>query len=150
MIRRVVAGVFLLANVAGPAWADACGTASHGSNMTNTQIMTLLNPGTGIYACYNNGTRRESNETLLAGTQFQEYHKGGSTVEIEGAYAISESSLNHGLLTYTYNSGGVYSYRVCTDASAAPTYYFVANAGPGLTAGQVLNIVVSTSPANAC
>jgi hypothetical protein len=140
MKRAIVAGLFLLANVVGPAWADQCGTAGHTSDMSNTQISTLLAPGTGIYTCYNNGSRRENNETLLSNGHFQEYHFGGATVEDEGTYTINNLS-GGGAIRYTYNSGGVYTYRICTDASSAPTYFFINN-----SSNAVLRIVVSSAP----
>jgi hypothetical protein len=97
MKRVIVAGVFLLANVAGPVMAATCASLGAGVNLPATgatSITSLLAAGTGVYTCYNrvapgNPGTRENNETLINGTQFQEYHNGGSTVELEGTSLLS-------------------------------------------------------------
>jgi hypothetical protein len=139
MNRIAVAGIILFANVAGPAMADC--SAFDGA-MTATAITSLLVPegnyGT-VYSCYNNGTRRENNETLFNGTQFQEYHNGGATVELEGTYTIVGTDSNPGIITYMYNSGGVFAYNICVTPSGS-TYQFVNTSTP-----PNLGIVVSAS-----
>jgi hypothetical protein len=140
MKRVIVAGIFLLANVAGPAMADACSTAGHGNNLPATgtpSITSLLAPGTGVYTCYNPGTR-ENNETLINGTQFQEYHNGGATSEIEGTYTIT-SPATGGLISYKYKSGGTFNYHICNTPSGS-TYFFIN------TSNAVFPIVVSSGP----
>ena len=153
MKRAIVAGVFLLANVVEPAMAQisvlACANAGHGSNMTVAQINTLLNPGAGIYACYNTvsfghaGTR-ENNESLVGGGNFQDYKKGGSDpkdpTKILGTYTIGLGNYG-GQIVYHYTGGGAFAYLICTDASTAPEYYFIR-----VPSGQVLNVYVTPSP----
>lgn len=132
MMRVIVAGVFLLANVAGPAMADACSTAGHGSNLPATatlptvSIASVLSPGGGVYACYNrvsfgNLGTRENNETLLTGSgpttpitgSFQEYHNGGATVQLEGTYTITTLA-SGGVVEYKYVPGKTFSYYICS------------------------------------
>jgi hypothetical protein len=148
MQRIIVAGVFALANIVGPAMADVCSAAGHTGDLTGTAIITLLSPGTGtVYACYNPGSRRENNETLLTGGttlpvsgNFQEYHTGGTTVELEGTYTITNNATNGGLITYVYKSGGTYAYRICSD-NVGTTYHYINN-----STNAVLNIVITASP----
>lgn len=135
MNRITIAGLFLLANIAGPAMADC---SAYGGPMTASAITTLLQPGGGVYACYNPGSHRENNETLINGTQVQEYHTGGSTVELEGTYAITTSG-SAGVITYTYNSGGAFSYNICV-TPAGNAYQFV-----NTSTGTNYTIVVSAS-----
>jgi hypothetical protein len=143
MTRTVVAGAFLLANLIGPAFADTCATAVHGGDLSQAAITTLLNPGGGVYACYNNGTKRENNETLLGSGQFQEYHTGGSTVQLEGTYTLTSTTdsdnASAGVITYTYTSGGTYAYYICS-ANSGTTYYFINTSG-----APVIPLVVSAS-----
>jgi hypothetical protein len=141
MKRVAVAGFFLVANIAGPAVAADC--SALGGAMTGAQIQALLAPGTGVYACYNNGSKRENNETLLSGTTtgtVQEYHTGGTTVENEGSYTISVTS--PGVITYTYTSGaGPYAYNICVNPVSGTTYQFV-----NASNANGYNIVISNGP----
>jgi len=159
MKRAIVAGVFLLANVAGPALADACATAGHGNNLPATgtpSVASVLNPGGGVYTCYNrvsfgNPGTRENNETLLIGSgpntpitgNFQEWHNGGSTIENEGTYTITTGSDNtSGIVTYSYTSSGPFTYFICSDTTHTPTYYFINYTNNAI----VLPVVVSSGP----
>ena len=138
MKRVIIAGLFLLADIVGPAMADSCN--SHGGAMTGNQIQALLNPGTNVYACYNPGTGRQNNETLLTGTTsgtFQEYHKGGATVQNEGTYTIAGGT-GTGTITYAYTVGGTDIYNICLTASG--TNYFFLN-----SANKLLTIAVTAT-----
>jgi hypothetical protein len=139
MKQLIVAGVFVLTNVVGPAMAQTpC--SPFGGFMTGNGIQSLLNPGTNVYACYNPGTR-ENNETLLTGTtsgSFQEYHKGGATIQNEGMYTISGGA-STGTIQYAYTGGKSYTYDICLNPSGN-TYQFV-----NTSTNALLSIVVTTS-----
>ncbi len=141
MKRAIVAGVFLFANVAGPVMAD-CGTTGHVANLSEAAIISLLSPGGGVYACYNPGTGRQNNETLLGsgtGGTFQEYHMGGATVQNEGNWIIGTFA-NSGTIAYAYSQGGTLFYFICSDNSGS-NYHFVNE-----NTDAVLNITISTGP----
>jgi len=140
MMRIIVAGVFVLTNVVGPAMAQTPCTP-FGGNMTGNAIQALLNPGHNVYTCYNPGTR-ENNETLLNGTTsgtFQEYHTGGTTIQNEGNYTISGGA-GTGTIAYAYTGGKTYTYDICV-TPAGNTYQFV-----NTSTNALLSIVVTTSP----
>ena len=136
-MRVAVAGLFLLANIAGPAFADQCSNVNDGGNLLATatlpasSIASVLDPGGNVYACYNNGTARENNETLLTGSggttpitgSFQEYHKGGSTVQAEGTFTITTAGTG-GIVEYHYTGGKTFSYYICSTTSGN-IYYFI-------------------------
>jgi len=118
--------------------ADSCN--NHGGSMTGDQIQALLHPGTNVYACYNPGTGRQNNETLLTGTTsgtFQEYHKGGATVQNEGTYTIAGGT-GTGTITYAYTVGGTDTYNICLTPSGT-TYSFLNSAN------KLLSISITTS-----
>jgi hypothetical protein len=147
-MKRIVAGLFLLASIAGTAMADDCANAGHGTSLTTTALTALLNPGGGVYACYPAGGAPQNNETLGAptGTHFQEYHKGGSTVQDEGTFQIHNLS-GGGAVSYLYNSGGTFSYRVCSD-NVGNHYAFVPS---GTSAALPSRVGIGTSPnSSAC
>lgn len=145
-MKRIVASLFLLSNIVGPALAD-CVSTGHTGNLTATQIQTLLAQNGAVYACYNpspgNAAARENNEALMSsGTtgNFSEYHTGGSTQENpRGTYSISTLS-SAGVIKYTYTGGKGFTYNVCTDNSG--TLYNFVNA----STQAVYPVYVTTGP----
>jgi len=140
MKRVIVAAVFVLTNVVGPAMAQST-CDSFGGPMTGNQIQALLNPGNNVYTCYNPGTR-ENNETLLAGTTtgtFQEYHTGGATVQNEGIYTIAGGT-GTGTIQYAYTGEKTFTYDICLTPSGN-TYQFL-----NTSTAALLSIVITTSP----
>ena len=142
MRRLAVAGIVMVANIAGPTFAADC--SALGGARTSAQIQTLLAPGTGVYACYNNGSKRENNETLLAGTTtgtLQDVHTGGTTVENEGTlHNIGPEPGGHHVHVYV-RGGSVFLQYLSVNPVSGSTYQFVNTA---TTAGY--NIVISSSP----
>ncbi len=111
-------GVLLIANFAGTAMAACNGKGN--DPMSKAQITALLAPGTNKYVCYNNGSSRESNETLLSGGLVQDYKSGLKTgkdpIKVVGSYAITGGET--GLITYTYKGdSSPYTYHICTTHS---------------------------------
>jgi hypothetical protein len=145
MKRVIVAGVFFLANVVGPAMAQGCG--SHGGTMTSTQISALIDPGgtfpSTVYTCYNNGTVRESNEWLYGkgpNGAVWDYKKGPSDPKDPSGPVgtFTGSSLTVGTITYTYPSGS-FTYNICVTPSGS-VYQWV-----NTSTGTNLSIYVGTS-----
>ena len=149
MKRILVAMTYLAMSAGAPSWADCTTTVpAHGTNLPQTgtpSVTSVLNPGGNVYACYNPGSGRENNETLLSGGQFQEWHSGASSgagaPQIEGNWLITGGS-SGGIIKYTYTTGAtkVYNYYICSD-NAGSTYHFVNTA-----TNAVYNIVISSGP----
>ena len=143
MKRITAAGIFLLANIVGPAMADC---TNFGGAMTQAQVTALLNPGNNVYTCYNPGSGRQNNETLLAGNQFQDFKHGapGPTnrdpTAVVGTYTLGSS--DPGTVQYIYTVGGTYTYNICVTPSGN-IYQFV-NTGTGAN----LSIAVTSGPGN--
>ena len=139
MKRITVAGIFLLANIVGPAMADC---TAFGGNMTQAQVNALLSPGSNVYTCYNPGGGRQNNETLLAGTQFQDFKKGppsptnNDPTAVVGTYTLGIT--DPGTVQYNYTVGGSFTYNICVTPSGN-TYQFVNGA-------TNLSIVVTPGP----
>ena len=137
----ITAGILAAAGFAGPAMASC---VDFGGVMADSDITTLLNPGGSIYACYNPGSGRENNETLVNATQVQDFKNGApgpgnnDPTAIVGTYTIGGGAT--GVIAYTYSSGGTFSYNICK-TPAGSIYQFV-----NTSTNANLSIAISTGP----
>ena len=111
MKHAIVAGVFLIANVAGPVLGAPC-TASPGySQLSGSQIQSLL---VGNTACYP-VIAPYTNQEYLSGGNITDYKKGPSDPidpsKVIGTYTIDNTN-NTITYTYTGSPNSVFTYTV--------------------------------------
>jgi hypothetical protein len=149
MTRVFVAAVFLATNVVGPAMATCTG---FGGSMSASAIATLLKPlvatppplpSGATYACYNNGSMRENNETLIGSATsgaVWDYKLGAPSAGNKdpsaqvGTYTISGTAT--GTITYTYAHTAP-AYQICVTPSGSTYQFYNGSANIG--------VVISTS-----
>lgn len=140
-VALATAASFFLVVGQGEALADCAAFGGTLKANGNGSITSLLKPGGGVYACYRSGSAIENNETLINGTQVQDYKKGPSDPRdrstVVGTYRITGG--NTGVITYTYGSNG-FAYNICATPNGN-TYQFAPTGG-----GPNIAIIVSNSP----
>ena len=112
MKHAIVAGVFLIANVAGPVLGAPC-TASPGySQLSGSQIQSLL---VGNTACYP-VIAPYTNQEYLSGGYITDYKKGLSDPidpsKKIGTYVIDNGQGGEIVYTYTGNPNSTFTYTV--------------------------------------
>lgn len=138
-VAQALSGAFFLANSAFPAMADC---TSQGDPLPGTgtpSITSLLNPGGGVYACYNPGSGRENNETLLGGSAVQDY-KLGPTDPKDPSTVVASYTIGANSITYNYGSS-TDTYQICATPISANIYEFF-NTGTNAS----ISIVISSGP----